>query len=297
MLTYRLTRRAALGMALLPVLAGCSTPLPLGSRPPGEAEAARRLRESAEAHGLTAYRALTDVNVSYSGEWRPLIGRIQPELVDAGFRGPSEERLMPAAGIVAQAYTGPLGRKQVSWRRSRKAPDELGAVTVWFNGVRSSDPAAQDTAALVAEGYALFLLGPMWLVDRNLPMQLAGTERVDGRLCDAVNIWLSPGLGKVATDRLVAYVDRADSVTRRMRFTLEGFAGTRGTVAEVDTFDHTRRFDILWPMRSYERLVHPLPLPVHDWRITGLDVKRGYSPSDVIGPEFTGAAARPASPI
>ncbi|MBA3253422.1 MAG: hypothetical protein H0T67_04055, partial [Burkholderiaceae bacterium] len=270
MLTYRLTRRAALGMALLPVLAGCSTPLPLGSRPPGEAEAARRLRESAEAHGLTAYRALTDVNVSYSGEWRPLIGRIQPELVDAGFRGPSEERLMPAAGIVAQAYTGPLGRKQVSWRRSRKAPDELGAVTVWFNGVRSSDPAAQDTAALVAEGYALFLLGPMWLVDRNLPMQLAGTERVDGRLCDAVNIWLSPGLGKVATDRLVAYVDRADSVTRRMRFTLEGFAGTRGTVAEVDTFDHTRRFDILWPMRSYERLVHPLPLPVHDWRITGL---------------------------
>lgn len=297
MLTYRLTRRAALGMALLPVLAGCSTPLPLGSRPPGEAEAARRLRESAEAHGLTAYRALTDINVSYSGEWRPLIDRIQPELVDAGFRGPSEERLMPAAGVVAQAYTGPLGRKQVSWRRSRKAPDEVGAVAVWFNGVRSSDPAAQDTAALVAEGYALFLLGPMWLVDRDLPMQLAGTERVDGRLCDAVNIWLSPGLGKAVTDRLVVYIDRADSVTRRMRFTLEGFAGTRGAVAEVDTFDHTRRFDILWPMRSYERLVHPLPLPVHDWRITGLDVNRGYSPSDVIGPEFTGAAARPASPL
>ena len=199
--------------------------------------------------------------------------------------------------MVAQAYTGPLGGKQVSWRRSRKAPDELGAVAVWFNGVRSSDPAAQDTAALVAEGYALFLLGPMWLANRDLPMQLAGTERVDGRLCDAVNIWLSPGLGKVATDRLVAYVDRADSVTRRMRFTLEGFAGTCGAVAEVDTFDHTRRFDILWPMRSYERLVHPLPLPVHDWRITGLDVNRGYSPSDVIGPEFTGAAARPASPV
>lgn len=297
MLTYRLTRRAALGMALLPVLAGCSTPLPLGSRLPGEAAAARRLQDSAEAHGLTAYRALTDINVSYNGEWRPLIDRIQPELVDAGFRGPSEERLMPAAGVVAQAYTGPLGRKQVSWRRSRKAPNEAGEVAVWFNGVRSSDPAAQDTAALVAEGYALFLLGPMWLVDRDLPMLLAGTERVDGRLCDAVNIWLSPGLGKAVTDRLVVYIDRADSITRRMRFTLEGFAGTRGAVAEVDTFDHTRRFDILWPMRSYERLVHPLPLPVHDWRITGLDVNRGYSPSDVIGPEFTGAAARPASPL
>lgn len=297
MLTYRLTRRAALGIALLPLFSGCSTPLPMGSRPADDAAAARRLQESADAHGLAAYRALTDINVSYSGEWRPLIDRIQPELVDAGYRGTSEERLIPAAGVVAQAHTGPMGRKQVVWRRSRNALNEVGEVAVWFNGVRSNDAAAQDTAALVAEGYALFLLGPMWLVNRELPMQLAGTEQVDGRLCDAVNIWLSPGLGKVANDRLVVYIDRADSVTRRIRFTLEGFAGTRGAVAEVDMFEHARRFGVLWPMRSYERLVHPLPLPVHDWRITGLDVNRGYSQSDVIGPEFTGAAARPASRI
>ena len=295
MLTYRLTRRAAIGMALLPLFAGCSTPLPLGSRPAGEAQAARRLQESAEAHGLAAFRALTDINVSYSGEWRPLINRIQPELVDAGFRGPSEERLIPSLGVVAQAYTGQLGRKQVSWRRSRKTPDEVGDVAVWFNGVLSTDPAARDTAALVAEGYALFLLGPLWLADRDLPLQLAGTERVDGRLCDVVNVWLSPGLGQSATDRLALFIDRTDNITRRMRFTLEGFAGTRGAVAEVDTFEHARRFGVLWPMRSYERLVHPLPLPVHDWRITGLDVNRGYSAKDVTGPEFTGAAVRPAT--
>ena len=201
MLTYRLTRRAALGLAVLPLFAGCSTPLPLIARPPGDAAAAKRLQESAEAHGLTAYRALTDINVSYSGEWRPLINRIQPELVDAGFRGDSQERLIPMAGVVAQAYTGPLGRKQVSWRRSRTSSNETGEVAVWFNGVLSSNPAAQDTAALVAEGYALFLLGPLWLANRDLPMQLAGTERVDDRLCDVVNVWLSPGLGKAATDR------------------------------------------------------------------------------------------------
>ena len=295
MLTYRLTRRATFGMALLPLFTGCSTPLPLGSRPSSEAAAARRLQESAEAHGLAAYRTLTDINVSYSGEWRPLINRIQPELVDAGFRGTSEERLMPNAGVVAQAYTGPLGRKKVSWSRSRKAPNETGEVAVWFNGVLSSDPAALDTAALVAEGYALFLLGPLWLVNLDLPMQLAGTERVDDRLCDVINVWLSPGLGKAATDRLSLYIDRADNITRRMRFTLEGFAGTRGAVAEVDTFEHARRFGVLWPMRSYERLVHPLPLPVHDWRITGLDVNRGYSSKDVLALEFTGAAARPAT--
>ena len=280
-MTYRLTRRAALGMALLPLFAGCSTPLPLGSRPSSDAAAAKRLRESAEAHGLSAYRALTDINVSYSGEWRPFINRIQPELVDAGFRGSSEERLIPAAGVVAQSHTGPLGRKQVSWRRSRKAPNEVGELAVWFNGARTSDPAALDTAALVADGYALFLLGPLWLANQDLPMQLAGTERVDERPCDVVNVWLSPGLGKATTDRLALYIDRADSITRRMRFTLEGFAGTRGAVAEVDTFEHARRFGVLWPMRSYERLVHPLPLPVHDWRITGMDVNRGYSSKDV----------------
>ncbi len=294
-MTYRLTRRAALGLAVLPLFAGCSTPLPLASRPVGDAAAAKRLQESAEAHGLFAYRTLTDINVSYSGEWRPLINRIQPELVDAGFRGSSEERLMPTTGVVAQSYIGPQGRKHVVWRRNRNAVDDTGEVAVWFNGVRSSDAAAQNTAALVAEGYGLFLLGPLWLVNRNLPMQLAGTENVDGRLCDVINVWLSPGLGKVATDRLAIYVDRADNITRRMRFTLEGFAGTRGAVAEVDTFEHARRFGVLWPMRSYERLVHPLPLPVHDWRITGLDVNRGYSAKDVIGPEFTGAAAKPAT--
>ena len=296
-MAYRLTRRAALGLAVLPLFAGCSTPLPLASRPAGETAAAKRLQESAEAHGLAAYRALTDINVSYSGEWRPLINRIQPELVDAGFRGDSQERLIPMAGVVAQAYAGPLGRKQVSWSRTRKSPNDTGEVAVWFNGALSSDPAAQDTAALVAEGYALFLLGPLWLVNRDLPMQLAGTERVDDRLCDVVNVWLSPGLGKTATDRLALYIDRADNITRRMRFTLEGFAGTRGAVAEVDTFEHARRFGVLWPMRSYERLVHPLPLPVHDWRVTGLDVNRGYSSKDVLGPEFTGAAARAATVI
>ena len=297
MLSYRLTRRAVLGTTFYPLLAGCSTPLPLSSRPSADSAAAKRLQESAEAHGLSAYRALTDINVSYSGEWRPLINRIQPELVDAGFRASSEERLIPAAGVVAQSHTGPLGRKQVSWRRSRKAPIESGELTVWFNGVRSSDPAALVTAALVADGYALFLLGPLWLVDLNLPMQLAGTERVDEHLCDVVNVWLSPGLGKATTDRLALYIDRADNITRRMRFTLEGFASTRGAVAEVDTYEHARRFGVLWPMRFYERLVHPLPLPVHDWRITGLDVNRGYSSKDVLGPEFTGAAARPATVI
>ena len=203
---------------------------------------------------------------------------------------------MPSVGLVSQAYTGPLGRKQVRWRRGSSA-DQLGDVAVWFNGVLSTDRAVQDTAALVAESYGLFLLGPLWLNDRGFPMQLDGTERVGDRLCDVINVWLAPGLGRVAMDRVAVCIDRADGVMRRVRFTLEGFAGTRGAVAEVDTFEHERRFGVLWPMRSYERVVHPIPIPVHDWRITGLDVNRGYAPQDIAGPEFTGAAAAPAAKL
>ncbi len=292
-----LRRRRLLGGALaLPWLAGCGTPLPLGVQPTNDAAATARLRESAEAHGLAAYRRLTDINISYDGQWRPLIDRIQPEVVDAGFRGRSQERIMPAAGVVAQAYTGPKGRKQVWWRRggSSGAP---GQVAVWLNGASSSDPLVQDAAALVAEGYGLFLLGPLWLVDRGLPVQSAGTERVEGRLCDVINVWLTPGLGRVTQDRLAVCIDRADGIMRRVRFTLEGFVGTRGAVAEVDTFEHERRFGVLWPMRSFERVLHPIALPAHDWRITGLDVNRGYAAQALAGPEFTGAAAAPAAKV
>lgn len=295
MLTPLVTRRAVLGALALPWLAGCSTPLPLIAAPPSDASAARALRESAEAHGLSAYRQLADINVSYSGQWRPLIGSIQPVVTDIGFRGDSQERLMPRAGVSGQAYTGARGRKQVAWRRGSGASDDLGEVAVWFNGVRSADPAAQQAAALVAEAYGLFLLGPLWLVDRDFPMKPAGTERVDGRLCDVVEVWSRPGLGRVRSDRVALCIDRSDRITRRIRFTLEGFANTRGAVAEVDTFDHEKRFGVTWPMRSYERVVHPIALPAHDWRVTGLDVNRGYDVQALMGPEFSGGAAAPAT--
>ena len=92
-------------------------------------------------------------------------------------------------------------------------------------------------------------------------------------------------------------IDRDDHVTRRLRFTLEGYPGTRGAVAEVDTFEHARRFGLLLPMRSYEEVVHPLRLPAHDWSVTGLDVNRGYGVGALRGAQFTGAAVAPAKSL
>ncbi len=293
-----LSRRRLLAAATLPWLAACGSPLPLLPRPPAsDPQALALLMESAQVHGLDAFRQITDINIAYAGQWRPLVGAIQPDVVDAGYRGPSQERLMPRLGLNAQAYTGPKGRKFVHWQRGSGVGDDLGRVAVWFNGQPSADTALLRAAALVAEGYGFFLLGPLWLAGRDLPLRLAGSERVDGRDCDVVEGWISPGLGLVAGDRVAVFIDRADRIARRVRFTLEGSANTAGAVAEVDRFEHERRFGVLWPMRSYEEVRHPLRLPAHDWRITGLDVNRGYGPEALAGPEFTGAAAPPATPV
>jgi hypothetical protein len=287
-------RRTLLAAAALPWLGGCGHPLPLRPAPPeSDPKATALLLASARAHGLDAYRQLHDINIAYDGQWRPLIDGIQPEVVDAGHRGPSEERLMPRLGVNAQAYRGVKGRKFVHWRRGTGQGDDLGRVAVWFNGTPSTDPARLRAAALVAEGYALFLLGPLWLIDRDARLRLAGSERVDGRHCEVVEAWVRPGLGQVAGDRVALFIDR-EQITRRVRFTLEGTANTAGAVAEVDCFDHQSRFGVLWPMRSYEEVRHPIRLPAHDWRITGLDVNRGYPPEALAGPDFTGAAAPPA---
>ena len=295
-----LSRRAVLcgTAAALPWLGGCTTPLPLdvlpamGAASPAATAGATRLRESAEVHGLAAYRQLRDINVAYDGQWRPLIDGIQPLVVDKAYRGSSQERLMPAAGINAQSYRGKAGGKQVVWRRGNG--DTPGEVAVWFNGQRSSDAGVAAASALVAECYGLFLLGPLWLEERGLAPELAGRERVNGRACDVVHVWLRPGFGFAAQDRVALCIDRDDGVARRVRFTLEGVASTRGAVAEVDTFEHQRRFGVLWPLRSYEEVVHPLRLPAHDWNVTGLDVNRGYQPGALQGPQFSGLAAAPA---
>lgn len=251
--------------------------------------------QSAEEHGAAAYRDLHDINVRYEGAWRPLIDRVQPVVVDKGFRGASEERLMPHRGVVAQAYTGPAGRKQVLWQRGQANEAQPGQVAVWFNGQRNTQADADAAAALVAEAYGLFLLGPLWLAGQGHTMQMGGKVRVDGRVCQGVQVWKRPGLGRVALDRVAVYIDAERGVMRRTQFTLEGFANTQGAVAEVDTFEHQRRFGVLWPMRSYEEVVHPIRLPAHDWHIAGLDVNRGYAPSALNGPRFTDAAAAPAA--
>ena len=296
--TRRRLLMASIALPAVPWLTGCAAPLPVSMNPATTPAARALLDESAEAHGLAALALLADLNLSYAGEWRPLIDRLQPALADAGFRGGSEERLLLREGLVAQAHTGPSGRKQVL-RRPGTSSASQGDVRVWFNGEEARDTDRRAAAALVVDGYSLFLLGPMllakrWAAERSMVMELGGIESVNGRDCDVLRVRLAPGFGFAASEQLALFIDRKERLMRRVRFTLDGLASTAGAIAEVETFDHVTLHGVRWPTRFYERLLRPLPLPVHDWRLTGLDVNRGLDVAEVGGPVFTGKAVQPA---
>lgn len=242
--------------------------------------------------------ATTDINVSYDGEWPPVIGRLQPVLTDQGFRIRSEERLLPNRLMIAQQHVGPLGRKHVL--RSGGWVAQGGAVRVAFNGTESADPEQRAAAALVADGYTLFLLGALTDV-QWISREVAGPERitVDGRdhLCDVLRGRVTPGLGFARSDRLALFIDREERLTRRIRFSLDGLESTRGAVAEVDCWGHVTMSGLRLPTRFRERLLRPFPLHVHDWWVTGLDFNRGLEPADIGGAEFSPRAAVPARPL
>ena len=287
----------------LGALGGCAAaPLsPITDSEKTDPAALALLNDSAAAHGLAAWRRVKDLNVSYSGEWRALIGRLQPELTDTQFRGSSQERLLPGEGLIAQTHVGPGGHKQVV-RRTPTARAATGEVEVWYNGRPTPDEPLRHASALVADGYRLFLLGPLALVDRPadrpLVMKLAGLEQVGDYACERLMVRLAPGLGFSPVEQLVLCIDRRTRLMRRVRFTLEGLASTRGAVAEVDVSDFQNIQGVEWPTRFQERLRKPIPLlPVHDWQLTGLDLNRGWSAADITGSQFAGVAKSPAKAL
>ncbi len=290
----RMSRRLVLGSLALPLLQSCAAPLAPLSNPATSGAAEALLAESAAAHGLAALAAITDLNVSYAGEWHALVGSLQPDLVDAGFRGRSQERLLLRQGLVGQAHTGPKGNKQVV-RHMTPAPGDL---RVWFNGEEAHDRSRRDAAALVVDDYSLFLLGPMllagpWRTQRVVTLEL-GAPEAD---CDVLRIQMRPGAGFSDGDDLAVFIGGEDRLMRRVRFTLNGLDSTRGAVAEVETAGHVVLHGVHWPTRFHERLLRPLPLAVHDWRLTGLDVNRGWDAAAISGMGFLGSAIDPASPL
>jgi hypothetical protein len=283
----RLKRALAALLAL--ALSACGATVPKGQRTESAPEAMQLLQASADAHGWRAFSQMTDVNVSYQGDWYPFVGKVQPILVDSAYRESSQERILISPRITAQAHRGPAGRKQVV----RAAPE----AKLWYDGVPEADTEKNAAAAAVADAYRMFLLGPFYFLESKAVLELASEDVIDGRRYDRVLATLRPGFGKSAGDRVLIYIDKRDRLVRRLRFTFEALESTRGVVADVDVSRHVEIDGVKWPADFVEYVRRPIAIRAHRWKLTGIDVNRGYSAADISGATLQGGAAQDARAV
>ncbi len=272
------------------ILASCASPQ-VSLRPVerSDSRAAALVAASQRAHGGKAFAKVRDLSVRYEGEWAPIGPRFQPVLADTKFRHGSEERFLVQERVMAQEHTGPAGKKVVL-----RTP---GKVTVTYNGALSDDEEARRAAALVADAYTMFLLGPFYFDRPGVVFSSAGEAMVDDLLCDKVLAVLRPGFGFAGEDRVVLFIDRASKQLRRVRMTLNGLESTRG--AEVDvTFREFREIDgILWPTDFDERIRVPFRLHAHHWKMTGITINSNFRAADLTVAGWKDRAAIPAAPL
>ncbi len=277
-------------VAVASLLTACASPQ-ISTREirKSEPRAVALLNESQRAHGRTAFTKVRDVSVRYEGRWASIGPRFQPVLSDTGFRRGSEERLIIGPRIMAQEHTGPAGKKLVV-----RVP---GKVSVAYNGALSNDAEVKRAAALVADAYTLFLLGPFYFDRPGITLATNGEAIVDKAVCDEVLAVLRPGFGEAEEDRVILFIDRASKQLRRVRMTLNGLESTRGAEVDVTFRDFRTIAGILWPTDFDERIRVPFDLHAHHWRMLGLEINRGFRASDLTPSGLKGRAAAPTSAL
>ena len=276
--------------AMAGLLSACSSPQ-ICTRDITKSDPAAKalLNASQDAHGKMAFTKVRDVSVRYEGKWAAVGPKFQPVLADTKFRRGSEERLLIASRLMAQEHSGPGGKKVVV--------REPGTVAVAYNAVASNDAEASRAAALVADAYALFLLGPFYFDRPGVVLAPNGEGIVDKAMCDQVLAVLRPGFGMAKEDRVILFIDRTTKQLRRVRMTLSGLASTRGAEVDVTFRDFRNIGGIVWPTDFDERIRVPFDLHAHHWRMLGLDLNRGLNASDLAVTGYKGRAANPAAAL
>ncbi len=179
-------------------LGGCIDPLPGAVKAEvSESAAVALLQASAEAHGGNArFASISTITVDYEGQWLNKVWKLQPELVDRGYRQTSREWIVypgfagvndPYWPVVRQVHTGPAGEKLVQWPPGQGQSVAAGAAVHYKpkaldedededpsaeypdSGPAVDDAVAREAAAMVAEAYRMFLTGPFYFTQRDRP--------------------------------------------------------------------------------------------------------------------------------
>ncbi len=272
------------------LLGACASPqIPTGAINRADPGAVALVESSKVAHGGKAFARVRDLSVRYEGQWGALGPRFQPVLADTGYRRSSEERLLVSARIIAQEHSGPSGRKLVV-----RSPAQ---VDVAYNGTVIDDQDQKRAAALVADAYQMFLLGPFYFNRPGVTLSSQGSAMVNRVLCDRILAVLQPGFGFAGEDRVLLFIDRSSKRLVRVRMTLNGLESTQGAEVDVTFGDHRRIGGILWATDFDERIRLPFDLHAHHWKMTGLEINRGFRSTDLSASGLKGRATPPAAPL
>jgi len=271
---------------------GCSTPFPGAKEQMAgtdAAEAGEIFALCLAAHGGDPRSWATDINFSMDGEWGKSISRIQPVVTDVDYRIRAEERYRPADRHYAVLWNGPAGTKKVV-----RTPE---TIAVYYNGVRETDAAKLRAAALTADAFQLFHLGPAFP-----PLSSASFSRLTDKTETGVpyvrlRTTLRPGFGFSEDDDVVLWIHPQTSRLFRVHLTLNGFETTQGAHVDTTFLAYRRIGEMLVPTELNERVRGPLRLQAHRWSMTGADFNRGWAITDITGAGFENAAATPASPL
>ena len=294
-----LSRRRLLGRAMLlmpwAALAGCASPWPPVPAGTGSSSARQRLRDSADAHGATAWATLQDVNLEVDGLEALTNG------LTGGLAGRAQARWLPTAGVMALRSANAANATDASdsahrltlWRRWGPDP----AQRAWRDAVPLTDPATLAAAAHQADLLRLLWLGPVAVADHPGVLNWAEPETLDGRRCDHLYLTGMPGPDGEAPSRLSLFIDRDRGWLRRLRLSVDDRI-VAGGMLQIDLAEQHRRHGVLWPLSC--RVTRPqaaLRAAPAAWRLTGLDVNRGVQPDQIAGPAWSGLAAAPARPL
>lgn len=285
--------RLVLGLLLAASLglAGCATRFPaateIPTRPMADGlDAATLFARALAAHGGDVHGNVADLNFSTDGQWNRLIQRIQPVVTDTAYRIRAEERYLPATRLYAVQWQGPAGTKRVV-----RTPD---TIEIYYNGAPDADDTRRRAAAMTADAFQLFHLGPSFLQGRRATFTRLADETEKGVRYHRLHTTLRPGFGFSSSDDVVVWIDPGTFRLFRVHLTLNGFEATQGAHVDTTFLAYRQVGPLLLPAELNERVRGPLRINAHRWWLIAADLDRGWTVEDVTGPAFTRAAAPPA---
>ena len=128
------------------------------------------------AQGTDQLQKVREIRAHVEGSWSRLAIAFDPVLTDSKFRQSSDERYQIRRATTEQAYRGPGGVKHV-------IRDDQ-AIHVSYNDRETLDSNVKDAAALVADCYRMFILGPLFFDERHGQFRFLGEQRISGAECD-----------------------------------------------------------------------------------------------------------------